>query len=102
MTHVKPSSSTRRRIKRFLFERRHVLRPWTGTRRVAPGAAGSIDYLHPFLNQMLDYENKGLVRNGVGKWFRNGRVSCLFMLIVGREDQPCKGCLEYRHVAQVE
>ena len=50
-------------IKRFLLERRHVLRPWTGTRGVAEGAAGPIDYLHPFLNQMLDYENKGLVRN---------------------------------------
>lgn len=66
-------------IKRFLLERRHVLRPWTGTRGVAEGAAGPIDYLHPFLNQMLDYENKGLVRNespeekkgwGEGTWSR--------------------------------
>lgn len=84
----------------FLLERRHVLRPWTGTRGVAEGAARPIDYLHPFLNQMLDYENKGLVRNESPEEKKGGggglgRVSSLFMLIV--EDPaktPCEGCLE--------
>ena len=54
------------------------------------GGREPIDYLHPFLNQMLDYENKGPVRNELargGKGFLGiGRVSSRFMLIVDRED----------------
>lgn len=99
-------------IKRFLLERRHVLRPWTGTRGVAEGAAGPIDYLHPFLNQMLDYENKGLVRNespeekkGLEREGGLGRVSMPVYAYCRRPAKtPCEGCLEYqpRVVAQVQ
>lgn len=97
-------------IKRFLLERRHVLRPWTGTRGVAEGAAGPIDYLHPFLNQMLDYENKGLVRNespeerkGLEREGGLGRVSMPVYAYCRPAKTPCEGCLEYqpRVVAQV-
>lgn len=94
----------------FLLERRHVLRPWTGTRGVAEGAARPIDYLHPFLNQMLDYENKGLVRNESPEekkgWEEGDLVACracLCLLSKTPRRHPAKGAWnsQPRVVAQV-
>lgn len=94
----------------FLLERRHVLRPWTGTRGVAEGAARPIDYLHPFLNQMLDYENKRLVRNESPEekkgWEEGDLVACracLCLLSKTPRRHPAKGAWnsQPRVVAQV-
>lgn len=77
-----------------------MLRSWTGTRGVAEGATGPIDYHHPFLNQMLDYEKKGPVQNeSPGEEKGLGLVACRARLcLLSTAKTPCEGCLEYRHV----